>query len=308
MLSREDGESAQVLAARVAMKLSDDTDMGFAYAESADGLVGQLQGQDRPAFLIAQDATGDDGLFRTTDAAFAVRRKLGRFGLTVSADSGEIISAAPLMMAEDVERRRQRDAVRSFAFAADRAWGPFDASLGLTMMDEDRTVLGARFHDGFGAGGAQTAFVDAHAGWNFAHGWRLGGAMRQGYTRPVAGGIVTSGSLIETRAWSFDVQRFGVFGAGDSLALRIAQPLRVESGGLGLNLPVAFSYETLEATYDTRTLSLTPHGRELMSEIAWRGPLFFGFGSASVYYRKDPGHYADVPDDKGVALKWDTTF
>jgi hypothetical protein len=308
MLTREDSENARVLAARVQMKLSPNTDAGFAFAESADGLVGQLQGQDRPAFLIAQDAAGDDGLFRTTDAAFALRRKLGRFGLTLSADSGEILSAAPLMMAEDVERRRQRDGVRSFAVAADRAWGPFDAALSLSLMDEDRTVLGARFHDGFGAGGAQTAFVDAHAGWNFADGWRLGGAWRQGFTRPVAGGIVTSDSLIETRAWSFDVQRFGVFGAGDSLALRLAQPLRVESGGLGLNLPVAFSYETLLTTYDTRTLSLTPHGRELMSEIAWRGPLFFGFGSASVFYRKDPGHYANLPDDKGVALKWDTTF
>src|SRR5690606_19385685 len=65
MLSSEDSERAQVLAARVAMKLSPNTDVGFAFAESADGLVGQLQGQDRPAFLIAQDATGDDGLFRS---------------------------------------------------------------------------------------------------------------------------------------------------------------------------------------------------------------------------------------------------
>jgi hypothetical protein len=308
MLTREDSEEARVLAARVAMKLSPTTDAGFAFAESADGLVGQLQGQDRPAFLIAQDATGDDGLFRSTDAAFALRRKLGKFGLTVSADSGQILSAAPLRMAEDVERRRQRDRVRSFALTGDRSWGAFDASLGLTLMDEDRTVLGARFHDGFGAGGAQTGFVDAHAGWNFANGWRLGGAVRQGFTRPVAGGIVTSDSLIETRAWSIDMQRFGVFGASDSLALRIAQPLRVESGGLGLNLPVAFSYETLLPTYETRTLSLTPHGRELMSEIAWRGPLFFGFGSASLFYRRDPGHYANLPDDKGVALKWDTRF
>lgn len=308
MLTREDSEQAKVLAARVAMKLSPNSDVGFAFAESADGLVGQLQGQDRPAFLIARDATGDDGLFRTTDAAFAFRHKLGRFGLTVSADSGEILSAAPLMLAEDVDRRRQRDAVRSFAVVADRAWGPVNATLGFTLMDEDRTVLGARFHDGFGGRGAQTMFVDAHAGWNFADGWRLGGSLRQGFTRPLAGGIVTSDSLIETRSWSFDVRRFGVLGANDSVALRFAQPLRVESGGLGLNLPVAFDYETLMATYETRTLSLAPHGRELMGEIAWRGPLFFGFGSASVFYRRDPGHFANLPDDKGVALRWDTTF
>ena len=308
MLSREDSERAQVLAARVAMKLSPSTDAGFAFAESADGLVGQLQGQDRPAFLIAQDASGDDGLFRTTDAAFALRRKVGGFGLTVSADSGEILSAAPLMMAEDVERRRQRDAVRTFGLDADRSWGSVDASLAFSLMDEDRTVLGARFHDGFGGRGAQTAFIDAHAGWTFGEGWRLAGAWRHGVTRPVAGGIVTSNSLIETRAWSFDLQRFGVFAAADSLALRIAQPLRVESGGLGLNLPVAFDYQTRLATYETRTLSLAPNGREMMGEIAWRGPLFGGFGSASMFYRVEPGHYANLPDDKGVALRWETTF
>lgn len=308
MLSREDADAAKVLAARVAMKLSPTTDFGFAYAESADGLVGQLQGQARPAFLIAQSATGDDGLFRSTDAAFALRRKLGKVALTVSAESGEIVSAAPLLMARDAEAQARHDGVRSFAVAADRRFGPLEGTLGVTFMDEDRTVLGARFHDGFGAGGAATAFIDAQAGLRFADGWRFGAAWRQGVTRPNAGGIITSDSLIETRAWSLDVQRQGVFGGSDSLALRFAQPLRVESGGLGLNLPVDYSYDTMLPTYETRTLSLTPHGRELMGEIAWRGPLFFGFGSASVYYRRDPGHYAALPDDKGVALKWDTKF
>jgi subtilisin family serine protease len=308
MLSREDSEAAKVLAARVAMKLSPNTDVGFAYAESADGLVGQLQGQERPAFLIAQSAAGDDGVFRTTDAAFALRRKLGKWGLTLSADSGQIVSAAPLMMAEDAERRQQKNAVRSFAIAADRQLGPLEGSLGFTWMNEDHTVLGARFHDGFGATGAETAFLDAHAGLRFADDWRLGGAWRQGFTRPNAGGIVTSDSLIVSRAWSIDLQRWGVFGASDSLALRVAQPLRVESGGLALELPVSFSYDTLEAAYATRTLSLSPHGRELMGEIAWRGPFFGGFGSASLFYRRDPGHFASVPDDKGVALRWDTKF
>lgn len=307
-LSQDDAEASRVLAARVAMKLSPDTDIGFAFAESADGLVGQLQGQDRPAFMIAQGATGDDGSFRTTDLAFALRRKAGNWGLTVSAESGKIVSAAPLLLAEDVVGRQKRDLVRSFGIAADRDWGPLDASFALTWMDEDSTLLGARFHDGFGASGANTLFVDVHAGWDFAQDWRLGGAWRGGLTQADAGGIVTSASRLWSQAWSVDMQHLGVFGASDSLGLRVSQPLRVERGGLALNLPVAFSYETLTATYLTRTLSLSPKGRELMSEFAWRGPLLGGSGSASLFYRREPGHFASLPNDKGVALRWHTRF
>ena len=57
-----------------------------------------------------------------------------------------------------------------------------------------------------------------------------------------------------------------------------------------------------------RSLSLAPQGRELTGEIAWRGSLFAGDAAASLFYRKDPGHYAALPDDKGVALQWSRRF
>src|SRR5690606_15329056 len=43
-LAREDAEAARVLAARVAMRLSPGTQIGFAFAQGPDGLVAQLQG------------------------------------------------------------------------------------------------------------------------------------------------------------------------------------------------------------------------------------------------------------------------
>src|SRR5690606_35205156 len=52
-LGGEDAESARVLAARIASQLAPGLQLGFAYAEGADGLVAQLQGQARPAFMIA---------------------------------------------------------------------------------------------------------------------------------------------------------------------------------------------------------------------------------------------------------------
>jgi len=82
----------------------------------------------------------------------------------------------------------------------------------------------------------------------------------------------------------------------------------VESGALNLSLPVGYSYETELPEYAARSLSLAPHGREVMVELAWRGPLLTGHGAASIFYRRDPGHYASLPDDKGVALRWSKSF
>jgi hypothetical protein len=45
-----------------------------------------------------------------------------------------------------------------------------------------------------------------------------------------------------------------------------------------------------------------------MGELAWRGPLLSGEGAASLFYRRDPGHYEAMPDDKGVALRWSRKF
>ena len=107
--------------------------------------------------------------------------------------------------------------------------------------------------------------------------------------------------------------RNGAFLPNDSIGLRVSQPLRVSSGSLNLDLPVAFDYTNLTAQIDSRQISLSPSGRELMSEISWNGPLKIGLVNAgnagvSVYFRRQPGHFADAPDDAGVALRWNKAF
>jgi hypothetical protein len=102
--------------------------------------------------------------------------------------------------------------------------------------------------------------------------------------------------------------RSSLFLKDDSLALRVSQPLRVRSGGIGLLLPVSWSYDTLTADEAVRRLSLAPRGREIATELTWRGKLWGGSASVNLFYRKDPGHYASLPDDKGVALSWSTGF
>jgi hypothetical protein len=307
-LSRDDAEQARVLAGRVALQLAPNTRVAFGFAESGEGLVAQLQGQDRPAFMVAGGAAGDAGLYRTIDASFALRRQFGPWGLTLSADSGKTWSAAYVHRAAQMRGQRDRGGLADFGFALDRRFGGLSASLGLDWMREDATLLGAEFHDAFGLAGADTLFLDAQAGWAIARGWRLGAALRQGWTMARGGGLVAAGSRLTSRAWSVDIARGGVFEPGDSLAFRLSQPLRVESGGLNLNLPVDYSYVTLSPTYGIRTLSLTPRGREVDAELAWSGRLLMGNAAASLFIRKDPGHYAGLPLDKGVALRWSAGF
>ena len=121
-------------------------------------------------------------------------------------------------------------------------------------------------------------------------------------------GLVSAGSRLESRAWALDLTRRGVFARDDTLGLRLSQPLRVESGGLNLLLPQSWSYDSLSATYGIDRIALAPTGRELVGELAWQGHFLGGNGAASLFYRRDPGHYAQVPDDKGAALRWSARF
>lgn len=307
-LSPDDLERARVLAARVALKIAPNTQFGFAYAQSADGLVAQLQGHERPAFMLAAEVRGDEGLFRNTDVAFALRRQIGDWGLTVSGESGRTLSGSTMRRAAAMRGQRSERDTASFGLALDRDFGEVDAALGLVWMAEDKTLLGGHFHEGFGLVGADSVFVDLSGGWVFAQDWRLGTSLRQGFTRARAGGFVEVGSALSSRAVSLDLMRRDVFAQGDSLAFRLAQPLRVEGGALDLRLPASWDYESHSARYATHSVPLSPEGRELVGEVAWRGRLFHGNAAASLFYRRDPGHYAAMRDDAGVALRWATGF
>lgn len=307
-LTGEEAELSRVLAARVAMRVAPQTQMAFGYAQGANGLAAQLQGQERPAFMIASTGAGDSGMVARSDAAFAVRHQLGNWGLTASAERGSAYTASEWRREAELAGRVLDENFASYSLSVDRAFGPLAGSLGLTWQDEGNTVLGARFHEGFGLSGSDSLFVDIAAGWQLTDDWRLAGNLRKGWTTPRNANLLAETSRLTSNAWSLDLARSGVFGADDRLALRLSQPLRVTSGGLDLNLPVAYDYVTLTPDYAVRTLSLSPEGRELTGELAWRGGLWGGFGAASLFYRSEPGHVAGAPADMGFAVRWSRGF
>ena len=307
-LSSEDAQAARVLAARVAARIAPDTKLGFAISQSANGLVAQLQGTKRPAFRIAPQAGGDDGFFQSSEFALAARHQLGAWGLTVSADRGDAFLGANRQAGDVISGVKERRPTASIGFAADRNIAGVDTMVSLTWLQEDDTLLGGHFHDALGIQGADTLFFDAEAGHEFARSWRIGGAYRHGFTRPRGSALVGTGSQLQSQAWSFDVTRYGALTRGDSLGLRVSQPLRVSGGALLLDLPVAYDYATESAIFGRQRLSLSPEGREVMGELAWNGPLLFGRAGASLFYRRDPGHIANSQDDAGVVVSFSAEF
>ena len=237
-----------------------------------------------------------------------LRHEIGAWGLSLQAEQGQAWLGSWHNGANVMRQGLDRFDIRSMTMEVDRQVGPLAASLGLSWLDEDRTILGGYFHEAFGTSGADTLFVDAAASLRLADGWTLGADLRRGYTRVRRSDFISAGSDVQSTAWSVDLARSGVLQGGDSLGLRVSQPLRIEKGGLMLSLPVAYDYATETARYGLQNLPLAPDGRELTGEIAWSGKLWGGSSAASLFYRRQPGHYAAVPDDAGVAVKWSGEF
>ena len=307
-LSPDDARMAQVLAGRVVARIAPHAKIAFGFAQGADGLVAQLQGQSQPAFLIARAPADDLGFGQDRLLSMAWRQQAGRWGISASAEHGSPVSGAPVVSAVTGLERQQYDRADRFGLSVDRSFGALELALGASWLREAHTVLGAQLNPGLGRSGANSAFLDARGQWQPAAGWRLAAQWRSGFTAPRSGGSLAAGGRLTSSAWALDGARENVFKPGDLLALRFSQPLRVESGGLALNLPVDYSYATLQTTYAARTLSLAPQGREIDTELVWRGPLWTGAAMFSVFYRQDPGHYAGVADDKGMAVSWGKAF
>lgn len=307
-LSSDDAERARVLAARVATRISPDLQLGLAFAQNAEGLVAQLQGHSKPAFRIAPGTSGDSGFFAVVGGSLALRQDLGSWGVTFHAEESDARLSYTQRFDELFYGDKDRFRVRTLGISADRRFGALAGTLGMSWMHEEHSILGAQLHPAIGRNGADTLFADGSLRWDLGSGWEIGGEARVGVTRAARGDVITDGSQFISNAWALDVSLASALMHGDSLGLRISQPLRVEVGGLRLNLPSSFNYSTETAGYSIQPLSLAPNGRELVGEMSWQLPLLLGVGGASVFYRHEPGHYANSQSDIGAMISFSADF
>lgn len=292
-------ERARVLASSLVTRLAPSLDLALGWNVAGNRMAAQLQRRIEPSFLVAGMGTS---LGERPTIGLAARYRLGGLGVTVSAERAELPVAATV-------RNLRTDRLTRFGLVIDgKRRGELDWWMGLGLMREERSVLGARFADVLGGGGATTAMFEPGIMWHVSPRWRLTGTANIGRTWIDGGEIADARSGLVSSSWSVDIARDGALLADDRLALRISQPLRVESGGLSLNLPVSWSYETMTAGFRHVPLSLAPKGREIAAEAAWSAPVGAGLVSTSLFWRRQPGHFVDAPNDAGLALRWSSGF
>jgi len=298
---------ARIMAGRVSAAIARNTRFSLGIRQTAAGQVAALQGMSGAAFLTATDAQMDGGFESAPDQSFALRHQLGRFGLTGSVEAGHahVFERGGAALLRNTNNRYPYSFV---GVSLDRPIGPAKFAVGANWMREDETVLGARFANFIGQNGARSLFVDGRSDVTLIAPWTLGVSWRQAWTKANTGAALTAGSALQSNAFSLDLSGSNVLTRHDRVAFRIAQPLRVTSGGLALHLPVAYDYATLGTTFAVRQISLAPKGREIASELSWNVPINGGYLSSNIFWRQEPGHFENAPDDVGVAFRLQFDF
>jgi len=309
-LNRADAEQSRAIAGSVVQRLGSKASFAIGFAQDGQGLTARLNGQAAPAFLVARDPLTNIGFDSAARSSLAMREQVGNFGVTGSVESGDALVRGDRDMLPALAYRYSRSGYDRVAVTLDRRFGPLGLWVGASRLDERDTLLGARFSAGLGAPRATSYFLDAAARIDAGRGWSLGGSIRQGWTLADVRFGVEGGGTIQTTAFAADLGKTGVFGKSDRLAFRIAQPLRVSSGALALSLPTGWSYAGTGGVsdYTRQTLNLAPTGRELDLEAAYGWSLWRGAVQTNFFYRRDPGNFAALPDDYGMALRYGFKF
>ncbi len=304
---RPDAGFARPLAGFVAGRISRRTALAAGFGQSGAALAARLDGHAEQGLLMAR-APGDAlGFDRRIASALGVSHRLAGLGLSLVAEQGDALRALP----GDPRRPLDRAGYALVGLGAGRALGPVAFDARLSVMREAGSVLGGRFGAAFGGGGARTVFGDVGARWSPGPGWSLGAAARLGWTRMDGGGLVAEGAAFGSTAFALDLARTGLFAAGDRLALRVAQPLRVGlagAGGIAVRLPTGYDYADGSTRFDWRRLNLTPDGREIAVEAGYAGRALGGSFGANLFWRRDPGHFVALGDDMGLVMRWQTGF
>ncbi|HEY5722204.1 MAG TPA: S8 family peptidase [Allosphingosinicella sp.] len=299
-LTRDDARQAKILSGLMLTRLDRKTAVAMGISESGKTLQQRLSGQHQNAFLVARDPMTRMGFYGDDSASMGVRHDLGFAAMTVTGERGEVRQPGFIPI-----RNQPGYDIGSVTF--DRRFGPARLSLGATRLKEEDTILGGRLASAYSSGGSTSWFADGAAGFDLGKGWGAYASYRRGWTSMPGTALAHNGRLT-TDAWAIDVGKSNAFRSGDSIALRVMQPLRVLSGGFDLQMPVSYDYSDGSVGYASRFFNLAPTGREIDVEAAYGTRLWGGHLSANAFWRNDPGHIEAAPNDLGGAIRFSLGF
>lgn len=307
-LSFHDAQRARTLAASVMTRLDGRTRIGFTAGRGTGGLLAGERGESGHAMLIGDAAHEGLGFAASPGIGTIIRHNIFNNQYVNMILENGWVSGTRWQDDPFLRYRSGHDSRYQRVGAAwDARFGPVRTALGASWLRESDSLLGARLGPMFGAGGATSLVGDASFILDVRDDWKVAAAWRQMWTRPDSQGLIAGGVLWST-AFSFDIAKANLMRPGDRVALRFAQPLRVARGGIDLMLPVAHDYATGRTDFGRRSYNLAPTGRELVVEASYALSLFGGELIANSWWRRDPGHIAAMPDDRGAALRFTMGF
>lgn len=295
-LSEKDARIAHVLSGRMMARFGKSSQAVFGFQEGTDRLAAMLEERGDLPFIVARESGSTFGFGQSQSRSAAFRHESGKIGLSIAGESGVIAGARG--------NTRDSSTYQSISLRMDRHVNSISLSFAAGIMREKNTVLGSQFSAALGGGGALTKTADIRASWNIGSGWALIGAMRQAWTTVDARGPRVRGGLT-SNAFSIDISHVG---QNSHAGLRVAQPMRVETGHYVLNLPTDYDYASGAANYAHQSLGLAPKGREITAETTYGRRLAGGWIDANLYLRSQPGNVANASKEMGAAIRFSSEF
>jgi hypothetical protein len=300
-MTYEDSRQVELLATTAVTRLGTGTKAALGISETGHRLRQRLSEARTGAFLVAQDPAARHGFQPGPEESFGLRQQVGHFGLTVTSERGEVSRLVQRPRGEPEEGYRLTSVM------LDRRIGAASLSFGMSYLQEEQTLLGGRMSgDLFGVGSSST-FFDAGAATELGRGFGASLDYRRGWTNIGRAGALADGGQLVSEAFSLGLRKDSAFVWGDSLGFRIAQPLRVVGGGIGVRVPVSYDYATGAVGFENRMFNLSPSGREVDFETAYSLRLGEADLGANLFLRRHPGHIRDEEHDVGGAVRvsWD---
>jgi len=175
------------------------------------------------------------------------------------------------------------------------------ASAGITS--EKGSILGARIAGAVGLADDAVSLV-MRSGWSSKITEKLGLKSEAAVwlTDPgvqSAGLLGDTNQLVSTSA-NVSMTWSGAFQQNDAISLMVKQPLRIESGHTNASVALGLDRFSGDVIWDSQKLSLSPSGREVAVELAWKGNFGAWQAETRLALRENAGHRKGARDSAAM--------
>jgi hypothetical protein len=201
--------------------------------------------------------------------------------------------------------RARRDRVISVAQLS-RSFQKADLSIQLGSMFEEEAVLGSRGVGGFGiADRATTRFLSLDGYFQLTPSIGMTGHIESGMTSVAMTQEATFFAPMDdfiTTSWSVNLSGRDPVAGMSTWVIGVTQPLRAENANVTAAVATRVDPVSAKPVFESLRFPLTPSGRELAVEAAWRYQHDDWMIVANIARRFDAGHVAGRTDSSALIL------